>query len=1458
MNRLKYIVLLLMLIPSIYLYAQAPVANFSQNATTGCGMLVTTFHDLSTGTPTTWLWNFGDGFTSNLQHPTHAYTAPGVYTVSLTATNASGSNNKTVNSLITVFAKPTVNFQATTDTIGCQPFHTAFSSQANGPAPINQYTWDYGDGNSSSLSVGDHIYTIPGLYTVTLTVRDANQCTGAKTRVNYIRVKPKPTAAFVASPVFACNPPLTVNFNSNSTGNGLTYDWIFGDGSFDTIQSSLSHEYSTAGSFTPTLIVHNNVGCSDTLTYTNLIDLSGFNAGFSALTTTGCSPFQTTFTSTGGPNATYQWSFGDGTNGTGESVTHQFAAAGDYDVTMVATNLNGCSDTTVLTGYIHVTPGPTISFSANDTVACKIPFLVNFTNTTPNVQSVVWSFGDGNTSTSLNPSHTYTQAGTFPVTLTVTDNLGCTNSFTKPNYINIDLPDADFNADVRKGCVPLSVNFTDESTIAPAATSWLWDFGDGQTATGQNPTHVYSDTGHYNVKLIVFNAEGCSDTLLMTDYIKTGVKPTAAFVGDSLFGCHPLKTQFTDLSTGYGNEWHWYFVNDGESTEQNPMHTFQDTLFVDVALVVSHNGCQDSLMKEDYVYVRFPKPQFSALNPISCIAPHAVSFQNSSQGATDYLWQFGDGTTSTAANPSHTYTNPGMYSVELRVFNDTNMCADSTKQTFLIKISDLHPNFSINPPIICQYDSVCFIDSTISYFGIKEYKWRFDDGFLDFGKNVCHQYIDSTGLRSPRLTVTDSNDCVSSITLTNALTVNTLPSPRFTADQTRGCPPFTAQFSDLSFNQTPSTMVSWLWNFGDGATSNQQNPSHTYADTGSYHVTLTVTDARGCDSTYTIQNYIQLSYPIPQFASDTIVCSGDTLCFFNQSQGTNMTYLWDFGDGITSTLPDVTHAFSVDTTSVLPVTLTATDQFGCAKSIVRNITISKPVSRFFALSQTSDCPPFNANFIDQSDLDVVYWQWNFGDTISANNNQSFVQNPQHIYSNSGSFDVTLEVINSRGCKDTTTVPDYIFVDGPRGTFDFNPKVGCAPLTVTFTSNTQNTAEFFWVFGDGGSATGNTVTYTFTDGGFYLPVLVLKDSLNTALGDTALCTVTLVSTDTIRVLDGLADFTVSDSLFCMNELVSFTDISSGNGQINQWLWDFGDGNTSTLQNPTHGYATSGDFTVNFTVWVDSCQQTISHYVHVFPFPDVLINIFDTVGCSPFETDFQVVDSTVVPPGNAWLWNFGDGSPTVAQQNTDHQYLNSGAYNVGLTITFGTGCENTYHYPVNIEVFPTPNAEFIYDGNYVIPGVPINFTDQSTGDVFSWNWTFGDGTSASTQNTSHSWPNSGYHRITLVVTSSEGCKDSISYQLVTTEGVNIPNVFTPNNDGINDDFYVETYGEFEVANMKIFNRWGELIWETSSPTVFWNGKNANGEEYAEGTYFYIYNARSMSGKDYQSHGTVTLLR
>lgn len=1443
-----------------HLFSQAPTANFTQNSTSGCGTLLVNFQNTSTGsTPMTFFWEFGDGTTSTFENPSKHYSTPGIYTIKLTASNAQGSNTKTQTNLIKVYQRPSVSFFAS-DTNGCQPFLVNFSPQITGGGNIIQYTWDFGDGFSSTQQNPGYSYQNPGTYTVSLTVRDHNQCTGANSKINYIYIKPKPQANFAGQPLVSCEAPLSTNFINMSQGTGLTYSWNFGDGNTST-QQSPSNTYNSSGSYTVKLVTENSFGCKDTMIRNEYVDVGSFTASFTADNTSGCVPLNVNFSGVSGSGANFQWRLGDGTNIMGQQVNHTYTEPGEYTVTVIGTNSIGCVDSTTIINYIEVTPGPDIQFTASDTLGCQLPFTVNFTNTTPNSQNCTWNFGDGNTATGNSVSHSYQNYGEYTVSVSVTDNDGCSSQRVDSAYIQVLETKPYGVSDIQKGCAPLSVSFWDTSFTTSPIINWTWDFGDGSpTSNSPTPTHIYLDTGQYTVTLTIINQEGCSETIIMTNYIRTGMMPTANFVGDSLFGCHPLSTEFTDLSSSYANEWQWYF-GDSQSQEQNPTHTFNDTGYVDVALVVSHNGCQDSLMFEDYVYVRFPKPQFITLNPVFCSAPDTVLFADQSQGATHWFWDFGDGNTSTEQNPSNVYNNPGMYTVKLRVYNDTTGCSDSTTRNSYIKISEIKGGFTIIPTDVCQYEDVCFEDTTRTVFPIVQWRWFFGDGQTDFnsGSSTCHSYF-FPGNYSGRLNITDSLGCTKNIIKNNAITVRQLPSPRLSVDETHGCIPFTVHFTDESFNTEPSTITGWYWEFGDGDTSTDQNPTHTYLNLGSYSVSLTVTDHRGCDSTKTYHNLINITQPTANFYSDTLLCSKDTLSFFNLSQGSGLTYAWDFGNGDTSTQSNPIAVYISDMNQTFPISLIVTDQIGCKDTIVKNVSISTPIADFSALSQTADCPPFNASFINNSSSDVINWQWNFGDSISGSNNISFFPSPQHVFINSGDFDIRLVVKNALGCLDTITKNNYIFVDGPRGTFDFEPKIGCAPLTVTFTSETENASDFTWVFGDGGTATGSSVTWTYNEGGFFLPVLIISDSLNTSIGDTSLCSVTIIATDSVFVIQGNADFAFLDTLYCPGQTVQFTDASSGIGTITSWHWDFGDGQSSSIQNPTHTFNTPDDQEVTLTIMMDSCESSITKTVRIFDFPDVSITNSQLDGCYPHEIDFYVDMNTVTYPAIKYVWNFNDGSPPITQQNVDRQFTSSGLYQIELTITYANGCEYTYTFPTDIVVYPLPNADFNFHENFAYPGDLVNFNDQSSGNIANWHWGISDGTQYdSIPNFTHAFETSGYYDVYLFVITEAGCTDSIHKEVTIMEGVIIPNVFTPNGDGTNDKFEIITYGLFTKVDLKIYNRWGNVIWYTNDPDEHWDGKNIeNGEEVPSGTYFYVYTAKTVTDTDFISSGSVSLLR
>jgi len=346
-------------------------------------------------------------------------------------------------------------------------------------------------------------------------------------------------------------------------------------------------------------------------------NVSGYiNADFTGTPRSGAPPLSVTFndTSTGGKVDSWSWNFGDGGTSTEQNLTHQYTTDGTYTVTLTVTNTTYGSSTKTRTSYISVstppTPGPgsapTAQFTASPTSGDP-PLTVTFTDQstgTPSVYAWWWDFGDGSdTSRSQNPTHTYTTAGQYDVSLTVTNGYS-EDTETKSAYINVgDVVDANFTASPTSGNPPLRVDFTDTSTGSP--TSWSWDFGDGNTSSAQNPTHTYVSGGVYNVSLTVENAIS-TDTLERTDYISVGTLPVADFSASPTNGTAPLDVSFTDLSTGNPTTWSWDFGDGNSSTVENPVHTYVSAGTYDVTLTVTNSAGMSTALKPDYITVSGP------------------------------------------------------------------------------------------------------------------------------------------------------------------------------------------------------------------------------------------------------------------------------------------------------------------------------------------------------------------------------------------------------------------------------------------------------------------------------------------------------------------------------------------------------------------------------------------------------------------------------------------------------------------------------------------------------------------------------------------------------------------------------------------------------------------------------------------------------------------------------------
>lgn len=556
---------------------------------------------------------------------------------------------------------PTANFNATNTTV-CLGQPVQFNNTStNGASPINNWSWDFGDGSSSNAVNPQHVYAAPGTYTVTLVVQTTNGQADAELKTNYITINPSPTASYTAA-TNGCSLPVGVTFTNTSTG-ASTYAWSFGNGQTSTQQTPAVITYATAGTYDVMLITTNSFGCKDTMNQS--IVVSNFQAGITVPTSVCVNtPVLIEDNSTIGANA-WSWTFTGANPGssTAQDNSITYSSPGTYTINLTSQNTtSGCSGSASAT--VTVNPLPVPSFTATPTTGCA-PLLVTFTNTSGSGTNFVWDFGDGSTFNGQNPgTHTYTQNGNFTVTLSMTNpTTGCVGTIVVPT-ITMNAPNAQFTSDVINGCDPLSVTFTDISTSPDAITNWFWMFGDGTTFVGQNPPpHTYP-VGMFDVSLVIQSQSGCIDTVTVQDYIQVGHIDLVNFSINETPECAKTPIDFTNLSIinapHLPNEvtYAWDFGDGGSSTQENPSYSYaSDTGFFDVSLIVTFRGCKDTLTLSDAVYIKPPISFFTPDITLFCNQGpngHVVTVNDQSKinsiiPPQDALvtWHWGDGTPNT-------------------------------------------------------------------------------------------------------------------------------------------------------------------------------------------------------------------------------------------------------------------------------------------------------------------------------------------------------------------------------------------------------------------------------------------------------------------------------------------------------------------------------------------------------------------------------------------------------------------------------------------------------------------------------------------------------------------------------------------------------------------------------------------------------------------------------------------
>jgi len=823
-------------------------------------------------------------------------------------------------------------------------------------------------------------------------------------------------------------------------------------------------------------------------------------AAFTQDFTTGIAPLVVRFTSQSQGNITsYAWDFGGDGSSNIPNPIHTFSDPGVYTVTLTVIGPGGRSNVSRQINVSSAT-APVAAFTANPTSG-EAPFAVAFSNqSTGNITNYSWNFGDGGESNEVNPSHTFTDVGTYNVILEATGPGGTSTVVRQITVENPTIPEpvAGFAPDITSGDAPLTVTFNNSST--GEIDQYLWDFdGDGITdSVEESPSHIYEDAATYTARLTAIGPGGQSSVTSEIIVQQPPDAPIAAFSPSTTSGDAPLTVTFTNSSTGDATEFLWDFNNDGQpdSTDQNPSITFNDPGTFIVKLTA--NGAGGSTSAESTITVTAPLAvPVAGFEPSVTLgeAPLSVSFTNTSQGEQiTYSWDFdGDGVPdSTDSNPTFEYTQPGLYTATLTVTNDagTNTAAAEINVSEAVVLVPPTAAFSANPLTGEAPLTVAFTDESVG--DIVSYEWDINqDGIADSSEQNPTFTFEQAGSYTVTLKVigTGGEDSISTqITATDTIAV---PIAAFTPDISAGVAPLTVNFSNTSQGDD----LTYAWDFGDSVgTSTEQNPAYQFNNPGTYTVTLTATNSAGSNSiSADIVVSAAVSAPIAAFTPDATTGTAPLVVnFTDASQGDDLTYAWDFGDGV-GTSTEQNPAYQYDVPGTYPVTLTVTNSAGSnsiSAQIVVTSAIAPPVADFNP-DVSSGTAPLTVTFTDASQGEQLTYVWDFGDGVGT----STEQNPVYQYNTLGNYVVSQTVTNPGG-SNSISVQIVVNEAAQAPVASFSPDIaqGDAPLTVTFINTSQGTIDTYsWDFnGDGvPDSTNPDEMFTFNDAGTYTVSLTVS-------------------------------------------------------------------------------------------------------------------------------------------------------------------------------------------------------------------------------------------------------------------------------------------------------------------------------------------------------------------------------
>ncbi len=782
---------------------------------------VVTFTDRSTGNPTAWTWDFGDGTFGSGAKVEKAWKTAGTYTVSLRVDNATLSSR--ASATIEVIkpetkVRPKADFSYSAQRVEVGVAVTFTDRSIGNPTELR---WTFGDNSTQNGSVVTKSWPNAGTYIVTLTATNGEGTDTTQIPITVFDKVVPPTALIEASATSA-TVGQSLSFFSRTSGNATDLKWDFGD-RVSGSGASIRHSWSLPGTYSVTLTASNSAGSNSAVLQVTIRErvlppVARLSAS-AALVEEG-EGVRFTSLSINNPTST-TWDFGDGQGGSGPSVVKSWPNAGTYTVTMRVTNSEGSDTATAVVRVLPNIPAPIASFSfapISPDTATAVQFTDTSTGGPPSEWR--WDFGDGTPeSTQRNATHTFARTGTFQVRLTVVNRAG-TNSTLRSIVVRPAAPVAAFTFLPAVPLIGGTVQFNDTST-GGTPTTWAWDFGDLTVSTVRNPTKVYALAGTYSVRLTVTNETGTS-----TIVRPVAVSPPAPVAAFTYAPPAPVALEtitFTNTSTGGPATTVSWDFGDGSppSPVANPTKVYTVAGSYIVTLTVGNAAGATTATRMVLVAPTPPPPIPSFTGPASITAGGSAQFVRTSTGgpATAVTWNFGDGSAAFSGlnPPAHVYAVAGTYTVTLTESNPGNLPVSATRS---LLVNPVPPTATINAPVpatVVAGQAVTFSATVTGGVAPLSYAWSFSGGTPPSAGGPSPSVTFATpGTHMVNLTVTDALGRVDAAPQ-RAQTVVAPPAPSVVISVVTPGPytaPTTVRFTAVVTNGLGPFSYSWVLPLG--------------------------------------------------------------------------------------------------------------------------------------------------------------------------------------------------------------------------------------------------------------------------------------------------------------------------------------------------------------------------------------------------------------------------------------------------------------------------------------------------------------------------------------------------------------------------------------------------------------------------------------------------------------------